>query len=194
MNHGVKKPACAHLSLALAGIAVAVVFRHWLEASMLRHMLFQLPLLGLCGWSLSSRWPRPPWSARFDEYGVSGLTALLFISAYWMIPRALELSLTSPLSEAAKIISVLTLGYLLPASLERSPWTVQLFFLGNFGAMMAIAGMQYQEMPQRLCNAYRLDDQVLTGNALVAAAILISILWGARLAPALGALQNKQIE
>lgn len=192
MNQGAKKLLCSQLSLALAALAIAVGFRHWLEASMLRHMLLQLPLLGLSGWSLSGRAPRPAWIARFDAYGVSGLTALLFISAYWMIPRALELSLASPLSEAAKIISLFTLGYLLPASLARSPSIVQLFFLGNFGAMMAIAGMQYQEMPQRLCNAYRLDDQVLTGDALVAATILIAILWCARLAPALGGSEKKQ--
>jgi len=43
--------------------------------------------------------------------------------------------------------------------------------------MMAIAGMLYQDMPQRLCNAYSLDDQVVTGVGLVVASIGIAAAW-----------------
>ncbi|MCP2012793.1 hypothetical protein, partial [Duganella violaceipulchra] len=129
-------------------------------------------------------------AARFDEYGIAGLTSLLFVSAYWMIPRALELSLTSPVSEAAKFGSLVLLGLILPGSIKRCPWVVQLFFLGNFGAMMAIAGMQYQSMPQRLCNAYLLEDQDITGLGLVVGAILISIAWFVQIAPALSPTLN----
>jgi hypothetical protein len=164
------------LLASIAALLVAAIFSSWLESSMARHMLVQLPLLVLAGWMASSLLP-PALSlaaARFDEYGITGLSALLFVSAYWMVPRALELSLTSPLFEAAKWSSLLLLGLILPGSLSRCPWVIQLFFLGNFSAMMAIAGIQYQNLPQRLCNAYLLDDQVITGMGLVAAAILIS--------------------
>jgi hypothetical protein len=51
--------------------------------------------------------------------------------------------------------------------------------------MMAIAGMQYQNMPQRLCNAYLLDDQTTTGIALVVASVVIAGAWCWRLAPAI---------
>jgi hypothetical protein len=177
----------ARLVLAVALLLAAVWLAPWLEASMARHMLVQLPLLVAAGWcaaaTLAARWP----IARIDDYGITGLSALLFVSAYWMVPRALELSLSVPLAEAAKFASLLALGLVLPGSLARCPWVVQLFFLGNFGAMMAIAGVQYQNLPERLCNAYLLDDQALTGMGLVIGAIVISLAWCARIAPALSA-------
>lgn len=182
------RSASATISAGLAGLAcllLALLPRHWLEASMARHMLAQLPLLVAAGWLLAGDSALLRRAARFDEYGVCGLSALLFVSAYWMIPRALEQSLDAAPAEVAKFASLLLLGALLPGSLRRAPWIAQLFFLGNFSAMMAIAGMQYQSLPQRLCNAYLLDDQALAGAGLVAGAIAIAILWCMRLAPAL---------
>jgi hypothetical protein len=173
----------------LACLLLAALPREWLEASMLRHMLLQLPLLVAAGWLLSAR--RPLDIAAFDQHGVSGLTALLFVSAYWMIPRALEHSINSPLAEAAKFASLLALGALLPGSLKRANWIVQLFFLGNFSWMMAIAGIQYQSMPQRLCNAYLLDDQIATGIGLVVASIAIAAAWCWHLAPAISSNPTK---
>jgi hypothetical protein len=115
--------------------------------------------------------------ARWDAHGMAGLAWLLLASAYWMVPRALEQSLTMPLAEAGKFASLFLLGFLLPGALSRAATVIQLFFLGNFCAMMAIAGMLYQDMPQRLCNAYSLDDQVVTGVGLVVASIGIAAAW-----------------
>jgi hypothetical protein len=171
---------------AVAGLAcllLAALPRHWLEASMLRHMLLQLPLILVAGWLLGGRWSARPLAAAIDQHGVTGLTLMLFVSAYWMIPRALELSINSPAAEAGKFASLLLLGAMLPGSLLRANWIVQLFFLGNFSWMMAIAGIQYQNMPRQLCNAYLLDDQITTGIALVVASIAIAFAWCWRLAP-----------
>ena len=171
---------------ALAGLAcllLAALPRHWLEASMLRHMLLQLPLLVAAGWLLAGRSRAMARAAALDQHGMTGLTILLFVSAYWMIPRALELSINAPLAEAGKFASLLLLGALLPGALTRANWIVQIFFLGNFSWMMAIAGIQYQNMPRQLCNAYLLDDQITTGVALVVASIAIAIAWCRRLAP-----------
>ncbi|WP_373986861.1 hypothetical protein [Duganella sp. BuS-21] len=167
--------------LALACLLAAALPRTWLEASMLRHMLLQLPLLVAAGWLLATALHGRSRIAAFDQHGVTGLTALLFISAYWMIPRALELSLTEPLIETAKFLSLTALGAILPGSLRRANWIVQLFYMGNLSWMTAIAGIQYQNMPQRLCNAYLLDDQIATGAALVCASIAIALVWGWRL-------------
>lgn len=173
-----------HAAAGMACLLLATLSRDWLEASMLRHMLLQLPLLVAAGWLLSASWRLGRWS-HLDQHGITGLTSLLFITAYWMIPRSLEQSINSPMSEAAKFASLLTLGAVLPGSLRRANWIVQLFFLGNFSWMMAIAGVQYQNMPQRLCNAYLLDDQIVTGVALVIASIAIATVWCWRLAPAI---------
>jgi hypothetical protein len=164
-------------------IAAALVLRTPLEASMALHMLLQLPMIAIGGALLghalrTARASRAANAlARIDAYGMTGLTWLLFTSAYWMIPRALELSLTLPWAEAGKFASVALMGALLPGALARANAVIQLFFLGNLCWMMAIAGIQYQEMPQRLCNAYALNDQIITGIGLVLLSIAIAAAW-----------------
>ncbi|WP_188563995.1 hypothetical protein [Undibacterium terreum] len=172
--------------LLLAGLLIS---REWLERSMLRHMLVQLPLLALCGYLFAaafrrSAMPQRPFASTVlrrllacDQNGVSGLFALLFISAYWMIPKALEECLRLPMAELLKFSSLILLGTILRGSLSRSNWIIQIFFLGNFCSMMAIAGMLYQDAPQRLCNAYLLDDQSYTGIGLVSASLVIAACW-----------------
>lgn len=179
------------LAAGLACLLAAAVPRHWLEASMLRHMLLQLPLLLAAGGLLAGAFAfrAPVWlrhGARFDQHGLCGLTALLLVSAYWMIPRALEQSLSLPLAESAKFGSLLLAGAVLPGSLRRANAVVQLFYLGNLSWMMAFAGIQYQNLPQRLCNAYRLDDQADTGMALVIASVAIAVVWCGRRAQQAG--------
>jgi len=168
------------LAAGAALIAAAALLRVPLEASMALHMLVQLPMIAVGGALLghSLRGSRLASAiASFDAHGLTGLTWLLFASGYWMIPRALEESLTLPLAELAKFASVALMGAVLPGALARSSVIIELFFLGNFCAMMAIAGMLYQDMPQRLCNAYALDDQLMTGAGLVAGAIGLAIAW-----------------
>jgi hypothetical protein len=174
------RPALFRLALGGLLLAAAALPRHWLEATMLRHMLLQLPLLTAAGWLLASRTRALRAAAWCDEHGILGMTLLMFVSAYWMIPRTLELSITEAPYEAAKFISLMLLGALLPGSLRRANRIIQLFFVGNFCAMTAIAGMQYQELPQRLCNTYLLDDQAWTGTGLVSASLLIAALWSWR--------------
>lgn len=165
------------------GLAGAILAHGWLEASMLRHMIVQLPLLvasgALIGWRV--RWLD---AVRvIDAHGLTGLTALLFISAYWMIPRALEQSLDAALPQMAKFLSLTMIGALLPGALRRANTIVQIFFLGNFCAMTAIVGMLYQDQPRQLCNAYLVDDQALTGMLLVMASVALAVLWCIRQFP-----------
>ncbi|MET0210185.1 MAG: hypothetical protein ABW220_14165 [Burkholderiaceae bacterium] len=158
-------------------LGVLLASRAPLEASMLRHMLVQLPLLVLCGALLGRSLRLPPGLARSDVQGLATFTAAAFVTTYWMIPRALEQALFEPLAAGAKFASLLLLGAALPGALRRAHVVVQLFFVANICAMMAIAGMLYRELPQRLCNAYLLDDQAVTGTALVVLALLLGVAW-----------------
>jgi hypothetical protein len=54
---------------------------------------------------------------------------------------------------------------------------MQAFFLGNMLPMMGVAGWLYQSAPQRLCNAYRLDDQQGLGQGLIWLSVLIALVW-----------------
>lgn len=162
-------------------LAVLLATRAPLEATMWRHMLVQLPLLVVCGVLLRPLlrpWLRlPPDVLRWDAQGLATLTAAAFATSYWMIPRALEQALDEPFANAMKFASLLLLGALLPGALRRAHIVVQLFFVANICAMMALAGMLYRELPQRLCNAYLQDDQDLTGSWLVGLALVLGVAW-----------------
>jgi hypothetical protein len=179
------------VAAATAGVlllALAIAFRQQMESSMALHMLLQIPLL-LCAGALiastlaaASRerhvlaWLAGHWRSH-DENGVTGLVALTVASAYWMIPKALDHVLASPTADFWKIVSLLAIGAMLPGAFARANRIIQLFFLGNLVSMMAIAGMLYQDAPQRLCNSYLMDDQVVAGTGLVVFAIAIALAW-----------------
>lgn len=167
-------------------LGVSVAASTWLESSMLRHMLIQLPLIFSAGCLLGSASATPGGrlrrlAARCDQQGIFGQTVLLLVGTYWMIPRALEQSLDCHVAEIAKFVSIFAAGALLPGALARANMVVQLFYIGNFCWMLAVAGLLYQDEPQRLCNAYLREDQELTGAALVAAAVMVAAWWCWRL-------------
>lgn len=144
------------------------------------HMLVQIPAIVVAGLlaagAVAGTGRR---AASFDAYGLTGLSVFMLATAYWMIPRALEIALTSPAMEAAKFLSLFIAGMMLRASLSRANAILRVFFVGNLSSMMAIAGLLYQEAPQRLCNLYLYDDQLITGTGLVVLAVLIPAAWAA---------------
>lgn len=164
-------------AVLLLGLAAA---RTPLEASMALHMLLVLPALVLAGFLLGSGVLAAPLERSVRSFDAHGLTTLLFgllVSAYWMVPRTLELSIGDWRYELAKCSSLLLLGALLPGAARRANGIVQVFFLGNFCAMTAIVGMLYQDQPRQLCNAYTVDDQAIAGVGLVTLACMLAVFW-----------------
>lgn len=174
-------------------LVIAAGFRFALERSMALHMLLQMPMLlgaGVaCACAVSHAVPDTKNTPRrsiglavfrlwkMDEYGMVGLSFFLLLSAYWMIPKALDDVLVSPAAELLKFAAFFGAGLALPGTLARANRVIQLFFLGNFAWMMAIVGMLYQDTSVRLCNAYLLDDQVIAGQGLVLLSVAIPALW-----------------
>ena len=74
-------------------LALAVLARPWLEASMWRHMVLQFPLLLLTGAAWAGALP-PAWQGRsINQYVITGWVAASSILAVLMIPRVLDLAL-----------------------------------------------------------------------------------------------------
>lgn len=148
---------------------------------MARHMLLQFPLLLVAGAALASSLP-PRLCARiepFNAHGLAGLLIFLVVSGFWMIPRALDQALLSPQMELAKFATLLTAGGALQLSWRVAGTIVQTFFTGNWVWMTAVAGLLYQDVSARLCNAYLLDEQVVAGRGLVVlAAVMPTVLVG----------------
>ncbi len=153
--------------------------RHGMEATMWRQMLIQFPSWLIVGGLLAGapleRW-RPTLRA-WNAHGVAGLTAASVVLGILMVPRVLDLALYRPEVEVAKLASLLWAGAALRVSFRPAGVILQSFFLGGILAMMATVGLLYQELPQRLCNAYLLDDQVRLGESLTGFAGLIAVAW-----------------
>ncbi|HEY9571943.1 MAG TPA: hypothetical protein VIR76_02335 [Pusillimonas sp.] len=167
----------------------AVVLEPILTRSMSLHMLLHIPLIlfagifatqGLSASGLGARVGmrglREHW-AKYNEYGIPGLLLCAFVAAYWMIPRSLDQVLVSAPANGLKYAGLFIAGMALYDSLRRSNSVITLFFLGNFSWMTAIAGLLYQDNPQRLCNFYLLSDQEIAGKGLVIVAVVVPLVW-----------------
>lgn len=156
--------------------------RHALESRMSLHMLVQVPLLLACGAILAAGLPARvlAGSGRWNAHGISGLLAFALGTALLMIPRVLDLAVADVRFDVVKALILLACGAALRLSWPRAGLLVQAFFLGNVLPMTAAVGQVYQDAPLRLCNAYLLDDQVFVGQALVALAAAVGVVWLAR--------------
>ncbi len=153
--------------------------RRMTESGMTAHMLIQYPCLMLVGALLVAALPAR-WLARaqrWNELGIAGLVGSALTLAVLMIPRVLDLALVDARVEAMKLIALIASGAALRLSWQRAGVVLQAFFLGNVLPMTAVVGTLYQESATRVCNAYRLDDQQILGQALVWIAIATAALW-----------------
>jgi hypothetical protein len=126
----------------------------------------------------------PAWRARvagWNAYGIPGLAFVAIAAALGMVPRLLDLALVDMRVEIVKCAVLVLCGIALRLSWRQAGIVVQFFFLGNGLPMMAIAGSLYIETPLRLCNAYRLDEQLWVGQGLTWLAAGVGALWLARL-------------
>ncbi len=145
-------------------------------------MLEQLPLLASVGYLLGVgpgvRVTRL--LARWNHRGVTGFLLASLASAYWMLPRLLDASVTAPAIAASKFLSVpLLVGLPLALSWPRSGFVVRGLFLLELIATLFRLGWLYLVSPLRLCNNYLIDDQQRLGQMLIAvgAMLLLWIAW-----------------
>jgi hypothetical protein len=89
-----------------------------------------------------------------------------------MTPIALDHAAADWGWDVAKVLSLSLAGVAAGLSWRLGSVVTQLFYAGNMLWMMITAGILYQDAEQRLCNAYLWDDQVKTGQGLVALSIL----------------------
>ena len=176
--------------LAVIALIASPPARNFLEASMVRHMLLQYPLLMLCGAGLAGgllaapaarATARQPPLSNWNAHGITGLFGTALALAVLMIPRVLDLALLHPWVACAKMAALVACGAAIYRSWRPAGWLVQGFFLGQVLPMMAVVGSLYESSPTRVCNAYLLGDQMLLGQWLAWIAAAIALVWGAAL-------------
>lgn len=173
------------LSLCLLGVALSVPpGRRLIEQSMVWHMVVQMPMLVAGGWWLAGTAIKNQSSHRFadwNRYGLTGFISSQLITAYWMLPLAIDRAIVLPGADALKLVSLLASGAMLKASFERSPAVLQLFFVGYAVSMLMSVGVFLATTDRRLCNAYSLDSQSTAGNGVMALGIALGSAWAWRL-------------
>ena len=154
---------------------------------MTAQMLVQLPLLAGVGYMLGPSIPvRVAASlADWNHRGLTGFVLASLASAYWMLPRLLDASVTEPWIATIKFVSVpLLVGLPLAKSWPRSSFVVRGVFMLELIATLFRLGWLYLVSPVRLCSNYLLDDQQRLGQILIAVGALLffwiawKLLWG----------------
>ncbi len=157
-----------------------------LESRMSLHMAVELPGLLMLGWLLGSiapgRWTVP---ARIDADGLFGATTASCVLALWMLPAALDMAVLDPGVGLIKYVLWIATGVLLRTARSRISPVIAAFFLVNASWMTATAGLLYLDAEQQLCVNYLIDDQQVTGWALLSWSVaLAAIAWRTLRGPA----------
>ncbi|UXH79953.1 hypothetical protein [Roseateles amylovorans] len=172
--------------LALLALLALPAVRGALETRMSLHMAVELPWLFIVGWMIGSlKTPAFDRLERVDAAGLLGATVASCVLALWMVPAALDLAVLEPGVAVGKCAMWVGAGWVLRRSRQRMPPVVAAFFLVNAAWMMATAGLLYLEAEQALCVNYRVDDQQVTGLALIAWSLVLGGVGLAALGPLL---------
>lgn len=165
--------------VTLLAIALSLPpLRVLIEQSMVWHMVVQMPMLILAGWLIAQELPSPPsMIMRWNRLGLTGALTAQLILAYWMLPMAIDRAIILPISDIAKVLSLLVCGLALRDTFLRAPVVVQVFFVGYGVSMLLGLGIYFTQTELRLCNAYSQDSQIATGQGLIALAILTTVMW-----------------
>ncbi len=177
-------PIALRLALTLWVALAAPWTRAWLESSMPLHMLVQMPLLAAAGYAatMALRERRRNAIAHGAGGAVPCLVVASLASAFWMIPRALDLALTDATLETAKFVTLpLLVGAPIALAWPRLGLLGRGFAWTNLASMLAVVGWLYRASPLRACNAYALPEQLETGEWLIFLAVVAFVAWLATL-------------
>ncbi len=179
MNPRLRLPTML-VSFAVPLVLLWEPLRHWVEATMFRHMLLVIPLLLAAGWYSLGIMGADAIRAfsRWNALGFPGLLCVSSVLAVWMIPNAMDMAASDLKVDVAKNLSVFVAGMMLALSCAQAGLVIQLFFIGNWLCMTIFVGVLFQSLPTQLCNLYGVGDQVRTGQGLVVYAVIVGTAWG----------------
>ena len=148
----------------------------FLDASMSRHMLLQIPLLVGMGYAAGWLWPAA--RLRSPSMRVSALIFAMGSLLFWMLPRSLDTAVTVTWVDQAMHANMLLVGWSLAISLPRLPFLAKMV-LGVYGLAMALAaGAVYASAVVPVCSTYSVQQQNEAGILLlwIGAALFVLLL------------------
>lgn len=161
------------------GIGAVLGSRNMVESNMWQHMLLQFPLLIWAGYLLARHLPSSQLQSfsKMNQFGLTGLVFAVLTTAFWMIPAALDLAVDNDWIDLLKMLSLVASGMALRLSWHASGRALQAYFLISWSMMTVTIGLIFQDPSTRLCNYYRVDDQLIAGYGLVMIGIVVVMIW-----------------
>ncbi len=155
-----------HFCWAAAVIAIiSPPIDSFLDASMSRHMLLQMPLL--VGMGFAAAWLWPAARLRTSSMRVSAIIFAIGSLLFWMLPRSLDTAVTVAWADQAMHANMLVVGWSLAVSLPRLPFQAKVS-LGIYGLAMALAaGAIYASAVVPVCSTYSVQQQNEAGTLLL---------------------------
>ena len=171
----------AVIALILWGILVITPLSELLERTLLGHVLVEFPLLIGVGVALGRGVAHHTQSGFnvINRGGIPGILIASFATAFWMIPRWLDASLTDPNVALLKYVTFpLCIGFLLAVSWPRLPPLARGVVKIELLSMLFRVGWLYLISPERLCSNYLLSEQEKLGKAFLIIASGLTLIWG----------------
>ena len=137
----------------------------FLDGSMSRNMLLQMPLLVGLGYTAKLIWPTPQF--RLASLGLSAIFFAMGSLVFWMLPRSLDTAVTVAWVDQALHFNMLAAGWSLAIGLPRLPFHAKMAF-GVYGLAMALtAGVVYAAAVIPVCATYSVQQQNDAGALLL---------------------------
>jgi len=159
------------------GIVVAVTVSPpvdpFLDASMSRHMLLQMPLLVGLGYAAASIWPIP--RCRLAPLGLSCIFFAMGSLLFWMLPRSLDTAVTVAWVDQIMHANMLLAGGSLAIGLPRLSFHTKMACGVYSLAMTMTAGVVYTVASVPVCSTYSLQQQNDAGALLFRIGIVIFV-------------------
>lgn len=177
---GTTAAAQAAAGAGVIGALMLPFSRGRLEATLVGHVLVQMPLLVLAGWLLGSalagRLDRV--MEQWNRFGVAGFTFAIFMMLFWMVPRSVDSAIAYTGYELFKFVSLPCAGAALALSFPRTLPVLAGALKANFVSMLGVLAWLYTAAPVRLCNSYLASDQKMLGTGMALLAGAFAIYWG----------------
>lgn len=149
-----------------------------LESIMIVHMHMQMMLLVVSGFLMARFFQErfPIFFEKWNSDGVPGITLVLFIWVYWMIPRSMDEALIIPTVETFKFISLpFFVGIPLRDSWKKFSSVGKNIILIFFTVIFLIMSWIYIGSENQLCNNYLINEQKALGWGTLAIGICMMI-------------------
>ncbi len=137
----------------------------WLDSSMPRVVLLQMPAWFVLGW-IQGR--KRCWRlATVDPNGLGAFALAIFTIIFWMIPRSIDAVGSSDFADSLLHVSMLIAGFSLAVSFTRLPFVGKAAFAIMGASKVFALGIFYSKYTALLCGSFSLAQQKELGAWLL---------------------------